>query len=49
MKKRWIAVATLKAEERMHRVPGAFGIVALIKNMEVIVREKQKILDVLAL
>jgi transposase-like protein len=39
MKKRWLAAAILKAEERMHRVRGALGIVALVKKMESIIEE----------
>jgi putative transposase len=45
MKKRWLAAAILKAEERMHRVRGSLGIIALVKNMETIVDEDRKMLD----
>ena len=45
MKKRWLAAAILKAEERMHRVRGAIGIRPLVKNMEIILEENRKILD----
>lgn len=45
MKKRWLAAAILKAEERMHRVRGSLGIIAMVKNMETFVSENQKVLD----
>jgi len=45
MKKRWRAAAILQAEERMHRVRGALGIIALVNNMELIIAEKRNQLD----
>ena len=45
MKKRWLAAAIVKAEERMHRVRGCLGIVALVKKMEEHLKENKKILD----
>ena len=45
MKKRWLAAAIVKAEERMHRVRGCSGIVVLVKNMEEFSKENKKILD----
>lgn len=45
MKKRWLAAAILKAEKRMYRVRGALGIAALVKNMESILDERQKMID----
>jgi transposase-like protein len=41
MKKRWLAAAVLKAEERMHRVRGYMGISSLVKNMERILEEEK--------
>jgi putative transposase len=45
MKKRWLATAIMKAEERMHRVRGAIGITALVKNMEMILAGESILLD----
>ncbi len=45
MKKRWLAAAIIKAEERMHRVRGALGIVSLVKSMEKLLDEKNLTID----
>ena len=45
MKKRWLASAILKSEERMHRVRGFLGIATLVKNMESILDDRQNLLD----
>ena len=45
MKKRWLTAAILKAEERMHRVRGFMTIGPLVRNMEKVLEENQKILD----
>ncbi len=45
MKKRWLASAILKAEERMNRVRGFLGIAKLVKNMESILDERQYLID----
>jgi transposase-like protein len=45
MKKRWLASAILKAEERMHRVRGFVGIRSLVANMEKVLEEQQRHLD----
>jgi len=45
MKKRWLAAAILKAENRMNRVRGALSIVVLVKKMESIIDERKKMLD----
>jgi putative transposase len=48
MKKRWLAAAIVKAEERMHRVRGRLGIVPLVKSMEKLVDEKRLMVDMRA-
>jgi transposase-like protein len=45
MKKRWLAAAVMNAEERMHRVRGAIGIVPLVKKMEELLEEKRLMVD----
>lgn len=45
MRKRWLAAAIMIAEERMHRIRGALGIKALVKNMEQVIRERENQLD----
>jgi len=45
MKKRWLASAILKAEERMHRVRGSIGIRPLVKNMEKLLEDQRRCLD----
>ncbi|GEM_PF-4143482 len=43
MEKRWLAVAIIQAEERMHRVRGYMGISSLIKNMEKMSENEKKV------
>lgn len=45
MRKRWLAAAIMIAEERMHRIRGALGIKALVKNMEQLIIERENQLD----
>lgn len=45
MKKRWLALAILQSEERMHRVKGFMEIGSLVKNIEKLLEDQKLRID----